>query len=293
MTILLHPDRYNITATVQKGGVVVHDAESGDGASATLVNLLQQPGDRVSKAGNVYGAGYHGVTDGLGGYVSMADGTAGPFSAPILNDTWWHVCMPGFANQTREQWLDPLSRAHIKGVAKFIYDKWIEDDRIWYPNFVFASQLVQLVHGYTSHAQVALAWKKTTHTDPGPNFPWDVLERDILTLMNPSEEDDMRLSVMTLTNTTPATTFLGYADKEGHFWEVYWIDGNNANEVKMLENQRKAVNPDGTKNPAPEFSYGEHVAASLMYKNRKLPSSKHASGAAWSAADWGAAPYLA
>lgn len=191
MTILLHPDRYNPTSITKKNGVVVHDAESQDGASAALVNLLKSPGDRDNGAGGKYGSGYHAVTDGSGGYIEMGDATAGPFAAPPCNSDWWHICMPGFANQTREQWQDELSAAHIRGVAKYIYAKWIADGKSWGLSFIFADQLTKGYKGYTSHYQVSLAWKKSNHTDPGPNFPWDILEKEIGKLATPQEDDEM------------------------------------------------------------------------------------------------------
>lgn len=190
--MLLHPDRYYPTTTLIKRGVVIHDSESGDASSSILVRLLEQPGNQPSKHGGFYGAGYHAVTDGEGGYVSLADATAGPYSAPPCNPTWWHICMPGFAHQTRAEWLDQWSRPHIEGVAKFIIDKWNADGRTWPLSFIFADQLVKGMKGYTSHYQVALAWRKTTHTDPGPNFPWDVLEDEIVKAkLQPTEEDDV------------------------------------------------------------------------------------------------------
>lgn len=195
MTVLLHPERYSTTTKVRKLGVVVHDSESGDSSSANLVNALKSPGDRPSVGHpGFYGAGYHAVTDGAGSYVRLADGTAAPYAAPPVNDSWWHVCMPGFANQTRDEWLDALSRNHIKGVAQFIHDVWIEDGQTWSPLFVWADQLALGVHGYTSHYQVSLAWRKSTHTDPGPNFPFDVLEGDVLALTNPSQQEDDEMS---------------------------------------------------------------------------------------------------
>lgn len=189
--MLLNADRYYPTKTLVKYGVVVHDSESGDGSSATLVNLLQQPGDRISARGSVYGAGYHAVTDGKGGYVQVADASAGPYAAPPLNPTWWHVCMPGRAIQTRAEWLDELSYAHIRGVAKFIMDKWNEDGRSWPLQFVSYINLKNGQRGYTSHAQVSLAWHETDHTDPGGTYPWDVLTQEIQKLIQPSEDDEM------------------------------------------------------------------------------------------------------
>ena len=207
--ILLHPDRYNLCqpSQVRKFGVVVHDSESSDGSSANLVAALKSPGDRTNLDGTKYGAGYHAVTNGVGGYVLMADGTAGPFAAPPANYNWWHVCMPGKASQTRDEWLDTLSRAHIKGVAKFIHDSWVTDGKTWSPYFVFADQLQRGVHGYTSHYQDSIAWKRSTHTDPGFNFPWDVLAADVYALTNPkpptpdpSEEDEMKYVFVAVEN---------------------------------------------------------------------------------------------
>ena len=36
--------------------------------------------------------------------------------------------------------------------------------------------------GYTSHAEVSKAFRQTDHTDPGVNFPWDVLAAEIARL---------------------------------------------------------------------------------------------------------------
>lgn len=188
--MLLHDDRYYPTTTLTKRGVVVHDSESGDGSSSNLINVLRRPGDKPSSNGGFYGAGYHAVTDGVGGYVQMADASAATYSAPPLNPTWWHICMPGRAIQTREEWLDQLSYAHICGVAKFIVDKWKEDGQTWSLSFLFSDMLKLGMRGYTSHYQVSLAWKQTNHYDPGHSFPWDILEKEIGKLINPIQEDD-------------------------------------------------------------------------------------------------------
>lgn len=138
----------------------------------------------------MYGSGYHAVTDGKGGYVQMADATAGPYSAPPLNGTWWHVCMPGFANQTRDQWLDDLSVQHRLGVARFIVDCWLKDGKTYPLIMRYDGDLVLGLGGYTTHAMVSRAWHKSDHTDPGINFPLDLLAKDIekLTTQQPSQE---------------------------------------------------------------------------------------------------------
>lgn len=188
--MLLNKDRFNPTKTLTKLGFVIHDAESGDGAAQSLVAALKSPGDRISTSGHIYGSGYHCVTDGLGGYIEVADATAGPYAAPPFNADHWHACMPGFANQSRDQWQDELSWNHILGMAKCIVDKWNEDGQTWSLAFIFADQLKQGLRGYTSHAQISLAFPdKTDHTDPGVNFPFDLLAIEIGKLIQPPHTD--------------------------------------------------------------------------------------------------------
>lgn len=203
--VTLNPDRYSTTGvSLRKTVIVVHDAESGDGAAIQLLAALQSPGDRLIEGSNPprkYGSGYSAVTDGNGGYVEVADAHMGPFAAPPLNKTGWHVCMPGVAAQTRDQWLDDLSRNHIRGVARFIVDKSTGIDNLPMVRIDFHGLLAG-DRGYCGHADVSQAWHQTDHTDPGPSFPWDVLADDIAALVHaapappaptPDPEDDMTM----------------------------------------------------------------------------------------------------
>lgn len=201
MTTTLHADRYSTTTTTRKNGVVVHDSEGSEGtlswgqqASEQLAAFLRSPGDRPSpsRPGGVYGSGYHAVASETGGYIVLGEATSAPYHAPPVNPTMWSICMPGKAAQTREQWLDDVSRSYIRGVALYIVDRWNEDGRSWPLSFADARTLVSAradlaghPTGYTSHAQVSLAWHKTDHTDPGSSFPWDVLAADIAALLQP------------------------------------------------------------------------------------------------------------
>ena len=189
--MLLHPDRYSTTGVpTKKVGIVVHDSESGDASYPTLLRLLQAPGDRENGHGGKYGAGYHALTDGAGNYKEVADSSAGPYSAPIVNKTWWHICIPGYARQTRDEWLDELSLNHIKGVAKFIVTKSRIDG---IPLIKTTPEKMKTgLGGICSHHDVSLAWGATNHTDPGSNFPWDVLLNEVAKLsvpVTPVEEE--------------------------------------------------------------------------------------------------------
>lgn len=228
MTTTLHPDRYSTTATTRKNGVVIHDSEGSEGtfangqlASAQLVAYLRAKGDRPSpsRPGGFYGSGYHAVATEDGGYFVVGDASAAPYHAPPVNATMWSICMPGKAAQTRAQWLGDVSRQYIRGVARYVVDRWHDDRCAWPLELIDAAELVA-AHadvanhpaGYTAHAEVSKAWHKTDHTDPGSSFPWDVLADDIAALTAPispppvetkpttpttPEEDDDMLRVIT------------------------------------------------------------------------------------------------
>jgi N-acetyl-anhydromuramyl-L-alanine amidase AmpD len=91
--------------------------------------------------------------------------------------------LSGFASQSRAQWLDDFGLAMFAQIrpilrsdaAKFgipLTRRTVAELRAWKP-------------GITSHNDLRLAFGGTTHTDPGPNFPWDVF----LQMMN--EGDDV------------------------------------------------------------------------------------------------------
>lgn len=201
-------NRYS-TRNVQltKGGVVVHDTEGGEqlGSAEALVIFMAAPGTRPDGTGSAY----HAVADTNGRYIQVLGADCAPFAAPPLNQEWWHIVIPGRADQTREQWLDPASRGYIKAVARFIYDKHLIDAiplvKVDAQTLWWAGEKALHV-GYCGHRDVSDAFGQTDHTDPGPNFPWDVLAAEIRALVPlpppppppppPPQEDDMPLPVL-------------------------------------------------------------------------------------------------
>lgn len=198
----LHPDRYSTTGvSLRKLGVVVHDAESPDDRSTSLILALSRPGDRVIEGSNPprkYGSGYQAIAI-PNGYVVMADDNCGPFHAPPLNKTWLSICLPGYARQTRAEWLDAESRALINGAAHYIVDM---HRRHGFPlERRTPTELRAGLGGITDHDSVSKAWGQTDHWDPGPQFPWDVLFADIAELTTPTpspEDDDMAYPTATI-----------------------------------------------------------------------------------------------
>ncbi len=80
--------------------------------------------------------------------------------------------LSGFASQSRAQWLDPFGLAMFAQMAPVVradakeYGIPLEKRTV--------AELKAMKPGITSHNDLRLAFGGTTHTDPGPNFPWDV-----------------------------------------------------------------------------------------------------------------------
>jgi hypothetical protein len=80
--------------------------------------------------------------------------------------------LAGYASQTRAQWLDAYGLAMFALMAPIVQ----ADARKYDIPLVrrTVAELKAFKPGITSHNDLRLAFGETTHTDPGPNFPWDV-----------------------------------------------------------------------------------------------------------------------
>lgn len=95
------------------------------------------------------------------------------------NDAAIHYELCGTA-QTRAQWLDAVSRATIRNAAKQIARDMGKYD---IPLIRLQGRQVRnvLAKGLCGHVDWTVGYPEDrgTHTDPGPQFPWDVLFSDI------------------------------------------------------------------------------------------------------------------
>jgi hypothetical protein len=82
----------------------------------------------------------------------------------------------GYASQSRDDWLDLYSRATITNTAVFCKEVIRRRPKIK-PVFITSDMLLRGVRwGITSHGEIHAAWPQGDgRTDPGPNYPWDVL----------------------------------------------------------------------------------------------------------------------
>lgn len=157
---------------------MLHTSEGGEGPTnaENLASFIRSP----SSPGNV--ASYHLITD-TDRVLRIMDDTKRSHGGAGANDQGLHICFPGRASQTKEQWLDSVSAAYIEQAARATAD-WCVKWKIP-PSMVFAVGMKKNQKGITDHNQVRLAFGQTTHTDVGPNFPWEHFMNRVLRLVSP------------------------------------------------------------------------------------------------------------
>lgn len=183
--VTVHPERYGSKKSSSNLWAVLHTSEGSEGhASAeALAAYLGAPGDRPNGRGGMYGSSYHAIFD-TDRIIPAVPYDTVAYSAGGGNARGIHACFPGKAGQTRDQWLDPVSRAMIQQAAAWLVDI---EDQFGIPVAIKMTvpEMQQYRKGLADHYMVSLAFRKSTHTDVGPGFPWDVLAADIRSLRNP------------------------------------------------------------------------------------------------------------
>lgn len=108
---------------------------------------------------------------------------------PNIGSIGIEIC--GEASYTREQWLSPQVWPAVISAAYRTVDLC---ERYHLPfNFIGNSEALRNgARGITSHAMVSVAFKQSTHTDPGTAFPWDMFMNLVTEFA--LEPDDMALS---------------------------------------------------------------------------------------------------
>lgn len=141
--------------------VVIHDMEAPEGAltAENVAKYFQTTDKEVS-------AHYCVDNNSIVQCVPLADVA---WAAPGANSNGIQIEYAGYAKQTAAQWNDAYSAAMLKLGAELTAHLC---KRFNIPvKFLDAAALKRGERGITTHAQVTLAWHKSTHTDPGPNFP--------------------------------------------------------------------------------------------------------------------------
>lgn len=93
------------------------------------------------------------------------------YAAPGANSDGLQIENAGYARQTRVEWLDVYSRAVLENCAKATAQYCV---KFGLPvKRLTVSEVLAGQKGIVGHVDVSQAYKKSTHSDPGPTFPWD------------------------------------------------------------------------------------------------------------------------
>lgn len=149
--------------------VVLHTGELPEkptGAEA-VANYFSRPRDAN---GNVVTASSHFVHDDDSTVQCVLEKDIA-YAAPGANNNGIQIEHAGYARQTAAEWADDYSTRELtisaqltaKLCAKYAIP----------PNYVDDLGLLAGARGITTHVSVSKAFKRSTHTDPGPNFPME------------------------------------------------------------------------------------------------------------------------
>ena len=240
-------------------GVVVHTTEGGENVDS-IIGFLQRPGTTQGKS-SVYGSSYDAVATPNGTYEVLNLGPNGsPYAAPPLNRNFLHIVVPGTVYQADDEtgWRDPFSLGCIRAVARYIVQtsrQYGFEDAIGHRLTVDEMRRAgsRNVRGYCGHGDVSAAWPdggSMGHTDPGPNFPWGLLDNYIkqeqgLSPLDPNhnapipttpkKEEDIMWTVVVPVNEDGEdcyATFVGPMDANGILGEAIWSGPGNVQYVK-------------------------------------------------------------
>ncbi len=145
----------------------------------------------TTQSGNYPVASAAGVADNVAGYFQRHDsGGSAQYITDIAkvlhvlsdNTIAWgappnphelHIEICGNSAYTREQWLSPQVWPAVQNAINLAAELSI---RCNVPVIKIGPDNLIAGHaGHCGHVDVSNAWHQTDHTDPGPNFPWDLV----------------------------------------------------------------------------------------------------------------------
>lgn len=201
--------------------ITIHDMEAPEGP------LTAENCARYFTTAAAGGSAHYCVdTDSIVQCVKEADQAA---HAPGVNTDGIGIELNGYARQSRQEWLDDTSLATLELAGKLVADisartgiptRWLSDDEL----------ADGQTKGLCTHAQVSRVFKRSTHTDPGLNFPYDVFNGFIAIAQgnhpqpDPTPEDNMAGPLYTVKN-AEGTAISFRISPEGHLENTWRADG--------------------------------------------------------------------
>lgn len=152
-------------------------SSSRNGAKPTLFVLHTQEGNGTAQSLANYflnaNVSYHYTVDNSGSLIGVIDTDRSSWSALDANPYTINLCFAGSrAGQTREQWLNNYSKAIDIAAQLAVRDarKYGMTIEVLGRNY---DRIRATRRGFIDHSGITYGLKIGTHTDCGPNFPWD------------------------------------------------------------------------------------------------------------------------
>lgn len=171
----------------------LHQGGSNGQITRVVIHATVSPCVRGGAAGNAHyfqspgaGGAAHYIVDPGDVVQSVRESIVAHHAPPNTGSIGIELCDPQAGDDGR--WGDPNHQSMLRLAAGLTAD--ICNRRNIPVTWLSPGELVAGHHGITSHANVAKAFHKTDHTDPGDAFPVDAF----LALVNgtqPTPEDDM------------------------------------------------------------------------------------------------------
>lgn len=142
--------------------VVIHDMEA-DESKKTAENVAHYFATTDTKASA------HICVDNDSTIQCVMDNNVA-WAAPGANNDGIQIELAGYGKQTKDEWMDDYSKALLERAADATAQYCLK----------YGIPVVHLTNeeleagkkGIVGHVQVSQVYKKSNHTDPGPNFPW-------------------------------------------------------------------------------------------------------------------------
>lgn len=163
---------------------VIHTNEAGPFAPGRNPGSVM---DLLAFCANVNNrASYNVIVDRTGRSGRSNDDNYIPWSAgETANRKGIHICAMGWAQQSRDEWLSFPNQIHT--IARILaWNSALYDIPLV---AVSPADILKERHGVCGHGDVAKAWRETSHTDPGPNFPMDVVLTIAQQINDPTQQD--------------------------------------------------------------------------------------------------------
>jgi N-acetyl-anhydromuramyl-L-alanine amidase AmpD len=142
--------------------IVMHTAEIGEkpDSAESVAQYFQHP-DKPSSC--------HIVVDNNSIIQCVRDSHVA-YAAPGANSDGIQIELCGYARQTPKDWLDLYSLAELALAADAVAQYSLKFD---IPILRLSDDALKKgARGIVGHDQVSAVYKQSTHTDPGPSFPW-------------------------------------------------------------------------------------------------------------------------